>query len=207
MSPDRHDPEAPAPVRVLTVCTGNICRSPYAAALLRVGLHWARRGAFEVTSAGTHALVGRPMDPASARLLADRGVEDDAFRARLLTGRMVAEQDLVLVMTRHHRELVLDEAPAAHRRTLGILDLAAGLRRVGDHAAWAELLADVGAHEVHARWRALPALLAVHQGRAAGATTDVADPYQRGDAAFARMAEELDAAVRTIVLWEAEFER
>jgi protein-tyrosine phosphatase len=206
MSPDPADDRDP-PVRVLTVCTGNICRSPYAAALLRDGLEWARPGAFEVASAGTHALVGRPMDPSSERLLAERGVKDPSFRARLLNPRLVAAQDLVLVMTAQHRELVLDEVPSAHRRTLGILDLAAGLDEVGDHAAWARVLDQVGAEDVRARWRSLPDVLAAQRGRSAGRTTDVADPYKRGDVAFARMAVELDAAARTIVLWESGFSR
>ena len=62
------------PIRVTMVCTGNICRSPYAAVLLRQGLAWARPGAFEVTSAGTHALVGRPMDEGSVERLAAKGL-------------------------------------------------------------------------------------------------------------------------------------
>ena len=89
-------PEAIEKVRLLTVCTGNICRSPYAAVLLREGLDWARPGAFEVTSAGTHALVGRPMDEGSAVRLQAKGLADDAFRARLITPRLLAEQAAVL---------------------------------------------------------------------------------------------------------------
>src|SRR5688572_31723856 len=94
------------PVRILTVCTGNICRSPYAALLLREGLQWARPGAFEVTSAGTHALVGRPMDEGSAALLAAKGLTDDDFRARLLTHQLVRDQALVLVMASEHKDVV-----------------------------------------------------------------------------------------------------
>lgn len=206
MSTDRQQPEDPGRVRLLTVCTGNICRSPYAAALLREGLEWARPGTFEVSSAGTHAPATRAMDPAAQRLLAERGVEDPGFRSRLLTGRLVAEQDLVLVMTGGHRETVLDEHPAAHRRTVGIIDLAATLEDVGEHGRWTLLLHERGADDVRSRWRALPEVLAAHRGRRAGRTTDVPDPYGRGEAAFARMAEQLDAAVRAIVLWEAGFE-
>ncbi len=58
-------PDPSGPVRLLTVCTGNVCRSPYAAALLGAGLDWARPGAFRVASAGTPALVGRPVDAGS----------------------------------------------------------------------------------------------------------------------------------------------
>ncbi len=207
MSPARQHPPEHHRVRLLTVCTGNICRSPYAEALLRDGLEWARPGAFDVTSAGTHALVGRPMEPSARRLLAERGVDDGGFRARMLTGRLAQDQDLLLVMTRQHRAHVLDESPAAHRRTIGIIDLAEGLGRVGDHGTWEVVLADRGAEEVRGRWRVLPDVIAAERGRLAGRTTDVPDPYQRGEAAFTRMADQLDAAVRAIVLWEAEFDR
>ncbi len=203
MSPDRQPPDDP--VRLLTVCTGNICRSPYAAALLRDGLEWARPGAFEVSSAGTHAVVGRPMDPESERLLGERGVDDAAFRARMLTARIVRDQDLVLVMAGQHRAHVLDEDPAAHRRTVGLLDLAAGLTEIGDHPTWQILLADRGATDLRGRWRELPLVLAQHRGRRAGKVTDVPDPIGRGRGAFERMAGQLDEAVRLLVLWEAAF--
>ncbi|MGZ4661190.1 MAG: arsenate reductase/protein-tyrosine-phosphatase family protein, partial [Arthrobacter sp.] len=58
--------------RVITVCTGNICRSPMAelmlqAALEREGLD----GLVEVDSAGiTGYEAGRPIDPRAARRLA-----------------------------------------------------------------------------------------------------------------------------------------
>ena len=203
MSPDRQPPDAP--VRLLTVCTGNICRSPYAAALLRDGLEWARPGAFEVTSAGTHAVVGRPMDPESHRLLVEHEVDDSGVRARMLTARVVGDQDLVLVMTGQHRAHVLDEQPAAHRRTVGLVDLARTLGEVGDHARWRQVLEDRGALDVRSRWRELPLVVAAHRGRRFGRVSDVPDPIGRGRAAFERMADTIDDAVRAVVLWEADF--
>lgn len=197
------DPEEP--VRLLTVCTGNICRSPYAAALLREGLTWARPGAFEVTSAGTHALVGRPMDAGSMRILEAKGVSTSGV-ARLLAAKVVARQALVLVMEDQHREHVLDECPSVHRRTLGMLDLASALVEVSRTYSWRDLLVDAGAKEVRARWKILPELL-LAVGAMPTRATEVEDPYQRGDAAFDRMAAQIDGAVRTIVYWEAQFDR
>ena len=203
------DPSPPPAeqVRLLTVCTGNICRSPYAAVLLRDGLQWARPGAFDVTSAGTHALVGRPMDEASAVRLRAKGLSDDAFRARLLTPQLLSEQAMVLVMASEHKQLVLDEAPGVHRRTLTIRELAGALDDIGARHDWAGLLAQAGADDVLSRWRALPALVAAHRGRGRRGERDVSDPYARGDAAFDRMVAEVDPAVRTIVLWERQFPR
>ena len=192
------------------MCTGNICRSPYAAVLLREGLEWARPGAFEVTSAGTHALVGRPMDEGSAARLRAKGLADDAFRARLITPRLLQEQAVVLLMATEHKEPVLDEAPAVHRRTFTIRELAHAHRR---HRRarhdWPTLLDEAGAADVVSRWRALPALVAAHRsrGRDGRRDRDVSDPYKRGDRAFDQMVAELDPAVRSIVMWERQFPR
>ena len=124
----------------------------------------------------------------------------------MLSSRTVDRQSVVLVMDGEHRSHVLDEAPDADRRTLGLLDLAAGLVAVGRQFVWADLLADVGAKEVHARWRALPALL-WSLGEVPVEVTPVGDPYGRGPEAFERMAARVDPAVRTIVRWEAQFSR
>ena len=202
-------PEATEKVRLLTVCTGNICRSPYAAVLLREGLEWARPGAFEVTSAGTHALVGRPMDEGSAARLQAKGLADDAFRARLITPRLLAEQAAVLLMATEHREPVLDEAPAVHRRTFTIRELAHAIDDIGERHDWPTLLATAGADDVVSRWRALPgAGRRPPQPRSDGRRDrDVSDPYKRGDRAFDQMVAELDPAVRSIVMWERQFPR
>ncbi|MBM6400684.1 low molecular weight phosphatase family protein [Phycicoccus sonneratiae] len=199
-------PAPSEPVRLLTVCTGNVCRSPYAAALLAQGLGWARPGAFEVSSAGTHALVGRPVDPGSRELLEAKEVPVPAEPARLVTPGLLAEQSLVLVMSARHRHEVLEEAPGVVRRTVGLVDLAAALREVGEQYAWPELLADVGAKEVRGRWRALPEVLGALRALPER-VTDVEDPYGRGAASFARMAGQLDSAVRALVRWEAQFPR
>lgn len=203
---DPTTPGAPDPVRLLTVCTGNICRSPYAAVLLQHGLSWARPGAFEVTSAGTHALVGRPMDGGSRRLLEAKGVPVTTAPARLLVAPAVARQAMVLVMSDRHRDDVLDECPSVHRRTLGIVDLADALLEVSRTYSWPHLLADAGAKEVRARWSVLPEML-LAVGVTPTGVTEVEDPYGQGPEAFDRMAGAIDRAVRTIVYWEAQFDR
>jgi protein-tyrosine phosphatase len=201
------DPTPAEPVRILTVCTGNICRSPYAAALLREGLQGARPGVFEVTSAGTHALVGRPMEPAAVTRLGALGLADDAFRARLLTHRLLLDAAVVLVMASEHRDVVIDETPAAHRRVFTVRELAHLLEEVGRSHDWRRLLAEAGADDAASRWRLLPQVLAGHRRRMGRGDRDVADPYQRGDRAFELMSRQIDPAVRTIVRWEAQFER
>ena len=195
------------PVRILTVCTGNVCRSPYAAVLLRHGLDEVRPGAFEVTSAGTHALVGRPIDEGSARRLAAIGLADAEFTARLVTSRVLRDQALVLVMTSAHKERVLEESPPAFRRTFTILEFAHALDDIGGRQNWAALLAAAGADDVVTRWRELPALIAANWRRPRGLDRDVVDPFKREDAVFDEMRDQLEPAVRTITTWEGQFPR
>ena len=80
------DPYAPAdaPVGVLFVCLGNICRSPLAEGVFRHLAH--ERGVdhrFRIDSAGTGAWhVGQPPDPRSVDVARRHGVTLDGQRAR-----------------------------------------------------------------------------------------------------------------------------
>ena len=110
------------PTRVLVVCTGNVSRSPAAQAMLSARL--AARSV-QVSSAGTEAMVGAPIDDRMAALLSEeeRGTLRD-FRARQLDEGMVAAADLVLTMTREHRSAVVTLAPSALRRTFTLNEFA-----------------------------------------------------------------------------------
>lgn len=103
------------PFRILFVCTGNICRSPAAERLLQAALQPPQPGDAEilVASAGTHALIGYPIDPATASALVDRRIDAQRHEARTLTVANVAEADLVLGATRAHRAAAVSLYPKA----------------------------------------------------------------------------------------------
>lgn len=109
--------------KVLFVCTGNTCRSPMAAALMRHAA--AERGiAVDVASAGTFAAPGEPATPEASRALQERGVDPGEHRAALLTREMVAGADVVLTMTARHKEFVLGLAPEAAARVFTLAEYA-----------------------------------------------------------------------------------
>lgn len=90
--------------RILTVCTGNICRSPSAEVILRDQLAAAGLGqAVEVDSAGTFDYhVGDPPSEPAVRLAATRGYDLSPLRARQLAPQDFASFDLILAMDRGH---------------------------------------------------------------------------------------------------------
>jgi protein-tyrosine phosphatase len=197
-------PTGPAePLRVLVVCTGNICRSPAVERLLAAGLGAAYQGrdgggltpAIEVASAGTGAMVGWPMPDEMAGLVAGLGVSPDDFAARQLTAAMVQQADLVLALTRRHRSASVELVPAAVRRTFTLRELA---RLVGD----IDPATLPGANATTAdRLRALVPVAAARRGLSAHRPVDddVIDPY-RGDAAvYQESFDQLLPAVETIV--------
>jgi len=105
--------------RILFVCTGNICRSPLAAALLQRAL--AQRGidGLEVASAGTGAWDGAPVSEGAYLVGLERGLDLSAHRARLLTRELVDQADLILTMARHHRARVAELGGESHVFVLG----------------------------------------------------------------------------------------
>jgi protein-tyrosine phosphatase len=173
-----------APFKVLFVCVGNVCRSPLAQSLLRLRLQEqlgepSKR--VEVTSAGVRAMVGRPMDDMAAAELARLGGSAEDFSARQLTEPVADRADLVLTATKELRSRVLEEAPAALRRTFTITELAALVQ--GESAESPESLVRGAAQR---------------RSSAQVEEYDVPDPIGRGEDVHREAADLIDASVTTI---------
>jgi protein-tyrosine-phosphatase len=110
---------------ILTVCTGNVCRSPAVERLLASQL----RPTVPIRSAGTHALVGHPISEPMAKLLQSNGADKRGFVARHLTESLVKEADLVLALTRARRSLIVELWPPSVRQTLRCASLRACSKR------------------------------------------------------------------------------
>lgn len=192
--------ESPTPVRILTVCTGNICRSPVAERLLQAGLDQVLPGGFEVRSAGTRAMVGNPIQPLSADIVRMYGGTDKGFAARQLTPKILRETDIVLTMTSKHRGEVLQLDASLLKRTFTIREFARMLEALEERDAASE--SSEKAPDAGTLWRGLPARLASvrHLALAAdSADNEVIDPYKRGPEVYRQMEDELAPAILTIL--------
>lgn len=182
--------------RVLMVCTGNICRSPVAARLLTVGLATrlpaGEASRVRITSAGTSAVVGAPIDRLAEHTLVARGVPIVPHKGKQLEESDLVNADLILAMTPSHARqcirLSSECAPRVH--TLR----GAGLLLTGQRAA------GPSAMDVVARGRAIVNHLAAQKaGLPAEADLDVADPVGLPLEAFERTATVIANALTPLI--------
>jgi len=104
---------------LLTVCIGNICRSPIAEGLFR---HYAEENGLQmqVSSAGLGALVNHPADPFSVELMDEIGIDISQHLARQITPQIVAESELIITMESWQQRKVEEQFPFARGRVFAI---------------------------------------------------------------------------------------
>ncbi|MFC8922865.1 low molecular weight protein-tyrosine-phosphatase [Cellulosimicrobium sp. NPDC057127] len=170
------------PYRVMTVCTGNICRSPMAEVVLRDRFEAAGLGGRVVvdSSGVSDEERGHPIDPRARAALVARGYDvDDLHRARRVGHDDVAQRDLVLAMTAQHAQ--------ALRR---LVDGRAGRSGAGR------------GDDVAARVRMYRSFDPDGPRVAPGdpeSTLDIADPWYGGPRDFEECLDEVEAAADAIV--------
>ncbi|WP_175525165.1 hypothetical protein [Microbacterium sp. cf046] len=170
---------------ILTVCTGNIHRSPLAASLLETWAGWYLPAELsshvDVRSAGLAAPVGSPMGRRVRAMAEALGADGSNHAARQIDDELIASSSLVLVASRRHRDEVLSRVPSALRVTFTMREagrIAAGI--VADHRPLVvrDLVETVAA-------------MANRRGdHVDPATDDVIDPQGLGDDAYLQMAGE-----------------
>ena len=122
------------PVKILVVCTANICRSPYAEHLIASSAdHW---GGVEVqvSSAGVNALVGS--GPCPELWSAGSITPNDRHVARQVDGPLMESSDLVVAMAADHRASLVTLAPKLRSRVFTLVEAArlASLITAAGHA-------------------------------------------------------------------------
>ncbi len=166
--------------KILTMCTGNICRSPMAEGMLRMGANVVAYKAV-IASAGTIE-GGRPPDPHAIAAMEDRGIDISRHRSHQLTATDVAAADLILCMAREHVIAAASLVPEAFAKTftmISFVERATAVGPLGDDLSMSQWLDEVGQGRTHAE------LLQT-------GTDDIADPLGQGRRAFDRTADQLE---------------
>lgn len=105
------------PVVVLLLCSGNICRSPFAAELLRRSLFDHARGV-EVVGAGLLPRNGARSPHAAVVAAQSHGVDLSAHRSAYLSETEASKATLIVLFDRHNRHHLRARDPLALRRTV-----------------------------------------------------------------------------------------
>lgn len=160
---------------MLFVCTGNICRSPFAERYSRHRFAEARRDEWTFSSAGTGALAGHPMETLMRERLEATGASAQDFLARQLDVGILDGADLIITLQKHHRDWVLEEKPALLNRTFTLGQAVRFIAEHGGERRGEEFVDALRGRRSRARRR-----------------DDIADPFRRGP-------EAADKAARQVV--------
>jgi protein-tyrosine phosphatase len=112
-------------MKVLFVCTGNLCRSPMAEVLLRDELHRRGCSGVDVVSSGTWGIDGSPATPEAVQAVGELDVDLSSHRARSLDVDEVRSADIVIAMTSVHVREITQMVPGAERKVVLLKQLAA----------------------------------------------------------------------------------
>ena len=115
--------------QVLVVCTGNICRTPMALALLQHEFEQAGLSEqVQVDSAGVYAVVGGRASQGSVKAMNARGLDISGHRGKQLDWQLVSASDIILVMEESQRRSIFMNWPQALSKTYLLSEMA------GEHA-------------------------------------------------------------------------
>lgn len=185
---------ADARFAVLFVCTGNICRSPLAEQLLRRSINTPEIITY---SAGTSAVVGHSMPDTQQTIAKELGIDaPDEHVGQQLTTEHIEGADLILVMERAHRSIVVRQAPRALRRTFTFRELA----RISEVVSDDDLVFET--ESLVDRLKILVEAAAMNRGIAVPLETpeddDIIDPYKRSKQTYLESRDQLVGALTSV---------
>lgn len=119
MLPKRRFREQRNVFTVTFVCSGNICRSPIAAGILKDLLKRSKYNQLiKVNSAGTLKLAEGPAHENSIHVAIEKGIDITHHLSRPINDRIVEKADLLICMARDHYDFLRDRYPFAADKTI-----------------------------------------------------------------------------------------
>jgi len=115
-------------MKILTVCTGNICRSPMAEGILRA--IYQGDPFITVSSAGTHAVAGNPATEFAILASQEKGIDINGHTARPLDGVLIISSDMILCMEPSHAEWVLSIDSSLYEKVYNLADFSGRDKRL-----------------------------------------------------------------------------
>lgn len=102
---------------VLFVCTGNTCRSPMAEGFMKKIF----KNSINVKSAGL-AANGAPASANAVAVMSEEGIDISGHISTRITPNMAAEADLILAMTKAHKEMLVHAVPSAADKVMTVAE-------------------------------------------------------------------------------------
>ena len=115
-------------MKILTVCTGNICRSPMAEGILHAIFQADQF--MTVSSAGTHAVAGNPATEFAVLASQEKGIDITGHSARLLDSLLISSSDVILCMEPSHAEWVLSIDSSIYEKVYNLADFSGSDKRL-----------------------------------------------------------------------------
>lgn len=115
-------------LKVLIVCTGNTCRSPMGEGILK---HLSKKYdiEIEVKSAGIAAFDGDVASKNAVLALDNIGIDISNHKSHQLHRDMIDESDVILTMTRNHKDSIIARFPNSINKVYSLNDYAFGLEK------------------------------------------------------------------------------
>lgn len=111
-----------AELNILMVCSGNICRSPTAEAVLRAKLQRVGLSGVRVDSAGTHGYhISEPPDPRAQAAAKRRGYDLSRLRARPVQEADFTQFQWLLAMDHSHQAWLNKRVPGVQSQQVKML--------------------------------------------------------------------------------------